>query len=307
MMLSVVICTYNRSELLSKCLESLTNQTLDKKCYEVIVADNNSTDNTVQVAHGYIGRLPNLEICREEKRGANHTRNAGVGIAKGEYIAFIDDDALADPDWLLNISEFIGRHPDIHVFGGPHDAFTLVPKPDWFPPEYGIFFLGNEERPVDINVEWLIGTNFIVRKDAFVSVGGFNEKLGSIQTGISFFQAGEETRLLIDLSARGHIIYYVPSVKVTHLIRTDKMRLTYLLVSGYRMGRNHNLTLNVRRSLSSHLVSLSATIVKAIIKIGNGGNIPVKRKLYYALYPFYYEAGAFIEYIAAHAGIFSRR
>lgn len=307
MLLSVVICTYNRSELLSRCLESLTNQTLDNKCYEVIVADNNSTDNTVQVAQGYIGRLPNFEICREEKRGANHTRNAGVGIAKGEYVAFIDDDALADPDWLLNISEFIGRHPDIHVFGGPHDAFTLVPKPEWFPPEYGIFCLGNEERPVNLGSEWLVGTNLVVKKDAFVSVGGFNEKLGSIKTGSSFFQAGEETRLLIDLSARGYTSYYVPSIKVTHLIRQDKMSLRYLLFSGYRMGRNHNLTLNVKRSVLSHLVSLSATVVKAIYKLVNSGNIPVKRKLYYGFYPFYYESGAFIEYIAVHAGVCRKR
>lgn len=303
MMLSVVICTYNRSDLLSKCLESLANQALDKKMYEVIVADNNSNDDTIQVARGYIGKLPNFGICREEKRGANHTRNAGVSIAKGKYIAFIDDDAVADPDWLSNISEFIERHPDIHVFGGPHDAFTLVSKPVWFPPEYGIFFLGNEERPVNVDSEWLIGTNLIVRKDAFVSVGGFNENLGSVKTGNSFFQSGEETRLLVDLSERGNMIYYVPTIKVKHLIRTDKMSLNYLLVSGYRMGRNHNITLNVRRSFLSHAVSLTTTVVIALVKIVSCRKIPVKRKVYYALYPFYYEAGAFIEYIAVHAGM----
>lgn len=303
MMLSVVICTYNRSELLSKCLESLTDQTIDKKCYEVIVADNNSNDNTILVAQGYIGKLPNLKICTEEKRGANHARNAGVNIAKGEYIAFIDDDAVASPDWLSKIMEFIERHPDVNVFGGPHDAFTLDPKPGWFPPEYGIFFLGNEERPLNINAEWLIGTNLIVRKDAFVSVGGFNDKLGAVKSGTSFFQAGEETRLLVDLSEQGHVIFYAPTIKVKHLIRTDKMSLKFLLVSGYRMGRNHDITLNVKRSLLSHVVSLATTVVRAPIKIVNGGNVPVKRKLYYAFYPFYYETGAFIEYIAAHAGM----
>lgn len=303
MMLSVVVCTYNRSELLSKCLDSLTDQTLAAHLYEVIVADNNSNDNTLLVARKYSRLLPNLKICCEVKRGANHTRNAGVNIASGKYITFIDDDAIAYSDWLSNIMAFISHHPDVVVFGGPHDAYTLVPRPEWFPPEYGTFYIGNEIRPVNLSNEWLVGTNLIVRRDAFDRVGGFNEKLGAVKSGISFFQAGEETRLLVDLSEQGHIIYYVPTIKVKHLIRTDKMSLRFLLVSGYRMGRNHDITLNVERSFLSHAVSLSTTVVRAFIRMICFGRIPLKRKCYYTLYPLFYETGAFIEYIAAHTDV----
>jgi len=293
-MISVVVCTYNRSELLSKCLRSLVQQSLNKDLYEVIVADNNSTDDTQKILQEFILKEPNFRSCHEDRKGANHARNAGCRIARGEYIAFIDDDAVAYPDWLSNILEFIERHPEVVVFGGPYDAYSLVHKPTWFPPEYGMLSLGNEERPIKIGAEWVTGTNLIVRKNAFFRVGGFHEKLGSVEKGIFYF--GEEIRLLIDFSEHGHTIYYVPTVRVKHLIRTDKMNLKYLLVSGYRMGRNHCLTLNVKRSLLSHLVSLADAGLKALFKILACNKVPIKRKLYYAFYPLFYQTGSIVEY-----------
>lgn len=294
-MISVVVCTYNRHELLSKCLASLSDQSISKDLYEVIVADNDSNDDTLSVVQMYVEKYPNFRMCREIRRGANHARNAGVGVAKGEYVAFIDDDALAYSDWLYNIYDFLARHKDVVVFGGPYDAYSIKPPPEWFPPAYGSLCLGQLERTIEIGKEWITGTNLIVKREAFLSVGGFHEKLGSVIHGIFYF--GEETRLLIDLSALGHLVYYVPTIKVKHLIRSDKMSIRYLLASGYRRGRHHGITLNEKRSLQSHLVSISAAIVKASIKILLATDVPFKRRLYNGLIPVYYEVGALVEYI----------
>jgi len=296
--ISVVVCTYNRSELLANCLNSLAGQSLDKNHYEVVIADNNSSDDTLLIIEAFTRKESNFRTCCEKRRGANHARNAGVAIARGEYLAFIDDDAVAYSDWLSNILNYIAMHRDVVIFGGPYDAYTQLPAPEWFPPEYGILNLGEMERPVEIGAEWITGTNLIVRKDAFLGVGGFHEKLGSVENGIFYF--GEETRLLIDLSDRGHTVYYVPSVKVKHLIRTDKMSLRYLLVSSYRMGRNHEITLNERRSLASHFVSVSVTVLTAIITMVSFYNLPIKRMLYYVLNPLFYVTGALVECMVAH-------
>lgn len=295
-MISVVVCTYNRSVLLSYCLGSLLVQTLSKEQYEIIIADNNSSDDTCLIAEEFVRKESNVRICHEVKRGANHARNTGVGLARGEYVAFIDDDAVAYPDWLWNVLDFIRQHRDVVVFGGPYDAYSLVPIPEWFPPEYGKLSLGDTARPVNIGTEWITGTNLIVKKDAFLSVGGFQERLGSVENGIFYY--GEETRLLIDLSGCGHSVYYVPSVKVKHLIRSDKMELKWLLNSGYTVGRRYELTFNVKRSLLSHLFDLLVSICSACFKMARPVKIPFKRRLYYAFNQVCYETGAVVEHLA---------
>lgn len=303
-MISVVVCTHNRCELLSGCLRSLAQQSLDQGHYEVIVADNGSDDGTRALVEGYVRREPNFRVCHEQRRGANHARNAGAAIALGTYLAFIDDDAVASSEWLTSIREFIERHRHVLVFGGPYDAHSLVPLPAWFPPEYGVLSLGAEEREIEIGREWITGTNLIVQSEAFRRVGGFHEKLGSVENGTFYF--GEETRLLIDLSALGHAVYYAPSVRVSHLIRADKMQLRYLLRSAYLVGRNHSLTFNFKRSLAELLISLAVALVKACISLVTTGKAPFKRKLYYALSPPFGEIGALVEYFSSLLTLFKR-
>lgn len=300
-MLSVVVCTYNRAAILSECLRSLAKQSLGKENYEVIIVDNNSTDATGDVVHEYQHRELNFRICHECKPGANHARNTGARIAYGKYLIFIDDDAVAYSDWLQKIQEFIVRQPTVAVFGGPYEAFSKVLRPNWFPPEYGSLYLGDKERPIRFGSEWITGTNLIVRKDVFFDVGGFHHLLGSVKNGIFYF--GEESRLIVDLYNRGYIPYYVPSVRVKHLIRPEKFSLFYLLKSNYLMGRNHCLTLDTARTLQSYGISLAVTFFSAVVKMLVYKPTPLKRRLYYAFYPLCYELGALIEYIVPNTDV----
>jgi len=91
-MISVIVCTYNRAELLRELLPTLCEQTVAFTQYEVIVIDNGSTDHTKTVAAVFAARYPQVRYCYEPRQGLSHARNRGWQEAKGDYVAYIDDD-----------------------------------------------------------------------------------------------------------------------------------------------------------------------------------------------------------------------
>ena len=101
MVLSILICTYNREHFLKQCLDSIIEQTeqTNEKEIEVIIIDNNSSDNTKSLVESY-NSSTKISYYLENKQGLSHARNAGVQIAKGNYIAFVDDDAIIIKEWL---------------------------------------------------------------------------------------------------------------------------------------------------------------------------------------------------------------
>ncbi len=293
--ISVVVCTYNRSDLLPVCLQSLADQDFDKDLYEVVVIDNNSTDNTKEITNTFAQKCGNFRVVSEIKQGLSHARNRGWKESCGEYTAYIDDDAKAYPDWLASMLSFIERRPKIVAFGGPYELFTLVPPPKWFPPEYGSWNLGDEERPIRVGAEWINGTNMVFKREILQTMGGFNSKLGMSGDTIAY---GEETSLLLNLAKDNMPIYYVPQIKVKHLLAEYKMNLKWLLKSSYANGRNLALTFNKRRSLPSHIAYLGLSLVVAMGRLLSIIDIPLKRRLYYSFVPAVMEWGRMVEYFS---------
>src|SRR5258708_35944509 len=103
--ISAVICTYNRAEYLGRAIESLAHQDLDSAGYEIIVVDNNSTDNTAQLVKNSIEAYPSVQIryVLETEQGLSAARNRGAHEAAGNYIAYVDDDARAVQAWLSSL------------------------------------------------------------------------------------------------------------------------------------------------------------------------------------------------------------
>lgn len=295
---SVVVCTYNRSSCLNSCLQALAEQTAESIYFEVLVVDNNSSDNTKQVAECFSNKYRHFRLIFEPYPGLSNARNRGWKEAQGHYVAYIDDDATACPDWISGITDFIERHPEVGIFGGPYDPFFLNPKPDWFPPEYGCLYLGEEERCINLGSEWITGSNMVLKREFFFRYGGFNTKLGMTGTKAVY---GEEVNFLLSMHEKGAQIYYVPSIKVAHLVAEYKMSLNWMLLSGYSVGRRYELTFNVKRSLLSHTVSLVNELGLAIIQMLRPVRIPFKRRLYYSLYRLYYEAGAVVEHVSTYS------
>jgi len=297
-LISVVICTYNRAWVLRECLQSLDEQTLPKSSYEVIVVNNGSTDETQSVAGEFAGRYPNILSLIEPQHGSSIARNRGWQAARGEYVAFIDDDARAYPDWLEAIASFAHRRPEVTVFGGPYEAYSVVPVPQWFPLEHFTLWQGDQERPLRPHQEHLSGTNLIVKKHMF-KYAQFNHHVGPKAEKFSY---GEETRLLEEFYGQGVLVFYVPTVKVRHLVHERKMHLRYLLWSAYTVGRSYIGAFGRRRSLLSHIRGLVLQCVNLFVNLLSFQSMPVKQRVFYACDGLFGEIGAFMAYLASLGG-----
>ncbi len=177
-MISVVIPALNEEKFLADCLESLKNQDY-RGGYEVVVADNGSTDNTSEIAR-------NFGICLVhcEKRGVGHARQTGAEAARGDIIVQADADTIYPPDWLTKIAHQFAAHPEAVAIAG---RFLYKDPPSWAWLEYFLrhncnritrFLFG---RPLLIS-----GATFAFRRQAFSAVNGYKDlSYSADQQGIS--------------------------------------------------------------------------------------------------------------------------
>jgi glycosyltransferase involved in cell wall biosynthesis len=256
--LSIVICTHNRSSWLRECLNSLLPQCLEGSV-EVLIIDNNSTDDTRTVAEEFVQRQSSFKYVFETRQGLSHARNRGIKEARGRIVAYIDDDARAHPDWAKTIIRFFEATPDASGVGGPYYAFSSVTIPPWFPKEYGCRSLGDTTRKLQ-NGEWINGTNMAFMKRALVAIGGFDTSIGMSGTKVSY---GEETNLVIRMRDQGMLIYYCAEMRVDHAILPYKLKLGWLLRSNYSNGYDGVTTFNYKGSAAAYLPRLIWSMVRA--------------------------------------------
>src|SRR4051812_7813703 len=177
--ISVIICSYNRAKYIIDALDSLDNQTISKNLYEVIVVDNNSTDNTRKLCLQYIASHPNYNIYyfEEKQQGASFARNAGVAHSKGPLIAFMDDDAIADKDFIENILRFFETHPHADGLGGKIIPKYIPNEPKWMS-YYVSSLVGNFDYRDKVEEfkqgKYPLESNMIVKRKDFFEVEGFN-------------------------------------------------------------------------------------------------------------------------------------
>ncbi|MCI5207525.1 MAG: glycosyltransferase family 2 protein [Candidatus Electrothrix sp. ATG2] len=289
---SVIVCTYNRSELLGNCLESLVGQDVDQGLYEVVIINNNSTDETVSVVDKFIEKFPNVRLVYEQKQGLSHARNRGWREAKGRYVAYIDDDATAHNNWIYEMHQFTVRHPEIQAFGGPYFPFSFVEIPDWMPDGFGKNYKGEEERPVDIGREWISGSNMVFKKKILNNIGGFATDLGMTGKKVAY---GEETVLFRKISSLKHSVYYVPKMQVDHLVAEYKMNFKWILKSYYAHGRcGARVTLN-ERSMGAHFVDTWKTLRRFFVTLHKVNKNLTKKELLQLLMPVSFQFGSVIE------------
>lgn len=128
-LLTVVICTRNRAFFVEKCIKSLLSQNVSEKAYEILIVDNGSTDSTSKVIRKYVDGVLVRSIF-EPVVGLSRSRNTGWRAAKGQYVGYIDDDAVAGTEWVENaisVSKTVKPYPDI--IGGPIFLEWEAPPP----------------------------------------------------------------------------------------------------------------------------------------------------------------------------------
>ena len=229
-MLTVAVPTHNRAAMLRQTLEALTRLTrADAREWEVIVVQNNCSDDTSTVLAEFTSRLP-LRALSEPRAGVNFARNAAVNAARGDYIVFTDDDTLPVPDWLCAYAAAFTAHPGANVFGGPiQPRFTSSP-PAWLEevlPEvasaYGRLECRGRGESLSENF-FPFGANMafalrVLRK------WPFDPKLGP--RGKSRIN-GSETELILKLFANGHEGRWVEGARVEHCIQPKQMTTDFI-------------------------------------------------------------------------------
>jgi GT2 family glycosyltransferase len=195
--ISIVICSFNGGRTIGECLQAIS-----KICYpnfEAIVVDDGSTDNTAAIAAQY-----DVTLIRTPNQGLSHARNVGWQAAKGEIVAYIDDDAYPDADWLTYLAEAF-RSGDYAGVGGPN----ISPRDDGRIAACVANSPGNAQHVLltDIEAEHIPGCNMAFLRSALEAVGGFDEQ---------FRVAGDDVDICWRLQERGCKLGFSPSAQVWH-------------------------------------------------------------------------------------------
>lgn len=233
MKLSVVVCTWNRGASLSRTLRSIADADKPRQAeWEVVVVDNNSTDDTAAVVRRLADTLPVRHVF-EPAPGLSHARNRAAAEAAGDYIVWTDDDVRVDRDWLVAYERAFRRHPEAAIFGGAiRPAFEGTP-PAWLPPAlhcvdtaYALRTAPGDGVPIARAAEGMpFGANYAVRI-AEQRRHLYDTELGK-RPGRTL-GVGEETDLIGRLLDDGASGVWVADAIVDHLIPRARQSRAYL-------------------------------------------------------------------------------
>jgi glycosyltransferase involved in cell wall biosynthesis len=236
---TVVVCTRNRIKLLEATILSLIKQDFDPNRYEIIVVDNDSEDGTRDLVNLISEKTPTpaISYIYEAQVGISWARNAGWQAARGSYIAYIDDDEIADQSWLrFLMSGFEGRLTSVAAVGGTVILAWDGKRPDWLPNELEKLYSGVDFGPNSrflTDIEYPLTANLAIRRALFDDVGGFRTNLGHVGNLPS---GGEDIDLIRRIRSDGAGIYYEPRAVVYHSIPKARQRRRWILKRCYAGG-----------------------------------------------------------------------
>jgi glycosyltransferase involved in cell wall biosynthesis len=193
---SFIIPVLNGEKDIGRCLDSIRNQKFPKEEYEVLVVDNGSTDRTCQIVKSFGF---DLQVISGVSVAA--LRNRGARIARGDYLAFVDADVELASDWLKNGLAAFGDQQVVAA-----GCFPQVPQPGtWVQQVWDIHQRGHEWKRSGNPIEWLPSMNLLVRRNIFLSVGGFSE----------YLETAEDVDLCYRITQRGTILC-TPAMEAVH-------------------------------------------------------------------------------------------
>ena len=223
MKISAIICTHNGQKVLEKAIQSLIDQTLDKKDYEILVVDNASTDSTCEIVRQYEDQ-ENLRYIFEPNLGLSNARNTGWKEAVGEFVAYLDDDAIACPEWLERILHAFRTVTEAGAVGGRTNPIWEAPRPLWLPDNMleSLSIINWSDVPIFLNdQQWLVGANISLPKKLLKEIGGFSSELG--RKG-NCLLSNEENLLIRKIREKGLKIFYHPQILVHHLVPANRLK-----------------------------------------------------------------------------------
>lgn len=240
MNITVILCTYNRCGSLATALESAAALTLPESVqWEILVVDNNSKDRTRDVVEKFCNSHPGrFRYMFEPQPGKSHALNAGIREARGEVLAFMDDDVTVEPTWLQHLTAALHDRTWAGTGGRILPARSFSP-PRWLtlegPYEMGtvlaLFDMGPEVRQLD---QPPFGTNMAFRREMFEKYGDFRTDLGP-SPGSEIRE--EDTEFGRRLMAAGERLRYEPSALVYHGVPEQRLKKAYFKAFWFDHGR----------------------------------------------------------------------
>ncbi len=243
MLFSIIVCTYNRDPYIYKALEHVAKNRFPYGDYEILLINNNSTDNTLPECRRFQEDFPkaNYRYIVEEKQGLSNARNRGITEAQGDWLIFIDDDAFMHDDYLQNLQQYLKDYPGCMSFGGRIDPLYETGKePDWMNPwMYSIISAIDKGPEVSLfDKKYPIGANMGFHKDCLKVVGNFNPLLGRSKKNLI---GGEEKELFGKIKEAGMPVYYFPKVIVQHVIPENRTTIDYIRHVGNGIGQSERI------------------------------------------------------------------
>ncbi len=233
---SAIICTHNREQYLGAAIDSLLAQNFAN--FEVIVVDNASTDRTPDIVTAKQAD-PRLRYVYEPVPGLSVARNTGAKAAQSDILAYLDDDAVASPDWLRSIYVAYQTHEKLAIAGG---KVTLLWVEGMTPPPWlsaglagnlGAYDLGDIFLYVEQPQLTPRGLNYSIRKTFLDQIGGFDPNLGRVGKNLL---SNEELHMTALALQQGWQVAYLPNALVAHNVAPERVQRQWFLQRGWWQG-----------------------------------------------------------------------
>jgi glycosyltransferase involved in cell wall biosynthesis len=265
---SIIVCTYNRCEYLKETIESIIESLRDRNDCELLIIDNNSTDQTNEIVKSF-AHLSSVKYFLETNQGLSHARNRGIKEAQGEIIVYLDDD-IELPSNYFDICDEIFKDAAILISGGKVLPFK-VEIPEWLPKKYyflvSVYDLGNEPK----FVKYLMGGNFAIRREVAKKIGSYSTELGRKGQSLA---GGEEIDYQNRAKELGYKMFYHPEQNILHKIN-EKLNETYVLKYAFELGKSEKIidqSLSTNRVkiklLKSHIAIIAYSLLRGILTKG---------------------------------------
>lgn len=268
--ITFIICTYNRAGYLKDTLDSLLECEAPAVPVEILVVDNNSTDETADIVNRYEARATSniaIRYAEESKQGLSHARNRGVKEAEAEIVIFIDDDISATTGYLNSWLRFFEKNPKIEAAGGKIHVQFDDPRPKWMS-RFLLPLLGHHDFGNSIETyrktNYPFGGNMAFKKEIFSLHGFFDTELGRIGKDL---KASEEKEFFQRLKQNGVEIYYVPGAKLYHRVNASRLTREYIRRQAIGLGQSMALQLK-NQSTVNKFPKISAEFGKWLVSLG---------------------------------------
>jgi GT2 family glycosyltransferase len=274
-LVSIVICSHNRSSDVSECLDALIPQIGAKA--EVILVDSASDEKNKAGMAELAIRHPAVRLIRVDQPGLSRARNRGVNSAAAEWIVFLDDDTVPFPDWLEKLLSTLGTaSPKQAVLaGGIYPRWPEGMSGEHLSKRWKMFLsLAEADKPGSVTDGYPVnGANYAIRRRVLLDIGGFSERLGRVGGSLI---SGDDSHVTNKVLDAGFDAGFDPAFKVYHKISQERLNISWILrrtywegVSEIRIFRSRHLSLPPRLRPIKLIASLPILLFLSIVHFQN--------------------------------------